>query len=423
MVGGSNPKGGTVMVDQSSGKGEMLSFDEAGQRILGSIRAVTETEFVELDHLPGRVLAEDVLARINVPNYDNSAMDGYAVRSCDLAGQGWRRLRVVYDQPAGSHSADGLGRGEAVRIMTGAMVPFGADTVVMQEACRREGDWVEVPAGVKPCEHVRRAGEDMAVGDRVLCAGRRLRPADVGVLAAQGVSQARVFRQIRVAVLSTGNEVVNVGEPLRPGQVYDSNRAGLKAALRTMGCLVIDMGVVGDDLAAIETALERAAGQADAVISTGGVSVGDYDLVREALEKKGTIDFWKVAMKPGKPQAYGRLGQASFFGLPGNPVSGLTVFYLLIRPALFRLMGGGEWPRKSLKVPFRGNFSKKHGRKEFLRGILNFDAEGLWVETTGGQGSGLLTSMSRANALIVLPEGPVTIVSGDWVLVWMMDDD
>ncbi|HIJ83277.1 MAG: molybdopterin molybdotransferase MoeA [Magnetococcales bacterium] len=411
------------MVDKLAGMETMLSFEEAGEKILAGMVAVTETEVVDLEHLPGRVLAGDVTAGMNVPNHDNSAMDGYAVRSVDLAGTGEVRLRVVSDLAAGGYHSSILNQGEAVRIMTGAPIPPGADAVVIQEICRRNQDWVTVPCGCKPGEHVRSAGEDMKVGDKIFATGRRLRPADVGVLAAQGISQGRVFRRIRVAVLSTGNEVVEIASPIRPGQVYDSNRAGLKAALRAMGCEVMDFGIVGDHLATIETALERASHTADAIISTGGVSVGDYDLVRLALENKGNVNFWKVAMKPGKPQAYGRLGRAAFFGLPGNPVSGLTVFYLLIRPALFRLMGGGTWPKKMFQATFKGHFSKKHSRKEFLRAIVRFTVDGVNVETTGPQGSGILTSLSAANALIVIPEGPVTITSADRVTVWMIDDD
>ncbi|MBF0605086.1 MAG: molybdopterin molybdotransferase MoeA [Nitrospirae bacterium] len=411
------------MGKETSQQGEMISFDAAREKMLSGIHRVTETEIVELEHLLGRVLAEDVPARLDVPNHANSAMDGYAVRSADLAGMGEVRLRVVSDLAAGGYFTPELGPGEAVRIMTGAPIPWGSDQVVIQEVCYRDQDGVRLPCGVKPGDHVRQAGEDMRVGDCVLRGGKRLKPADIGILAAQGIDQVAVFRRVRVAILSTGNEVVEVTTPLRPGQVHDSNRAGLKAALRVLGCEVLDFGIVGDDLGTIEKALERASHEADAIISTGGVSVGDYDLVRLALENRGTIDFWKVAMKPGKPQAYGRLGQAVFFGLPGNPVAGLTVFYVLIRPALFRLMGGGKWPNKVLKATFKGHFAKKHLRREFLRGILTFEPEGLGVEMTGPQGSGILTSMSRANALIVLPEGPVTVTSGDLVDVWMMDDE
>lgn len=410
------------MGKETSQRDAMISFDAARERILSGIHGVMETEIVELEHLLGRVLAEDVFARLDVPNHANSAMDGYAVRSVDLAGTGEVRLRVVSDLAAGGYFTAELGPGEAVRIMTGAPIPLGSDMIVIQEMCHRDQDGVRLPCGVKPGDHIRQAGEDMRVGECVLRGGKRLKPADIGILAAQGIDQVAVFRRIRVAILSTGNEVVAVTSPLRPGQVHDSNRAGLKAALQALGCKILDLGIIGDDLGAIEKALEQASHEADAIISTGGVSVGDYDLVRLALKNRGEIHFWKVAMKPGKPQAYGRLGRAVFFGLPGNPVAGLTVFYVLIRPALFRLMGGGEWPNQLLKATFQGHFAKKHLRKEFLRGILTFGAEGLGVEMTGPQGSGILTSMSRANALIVLPEGPVTITSGDWVGVWMIDD-
>ncbi|MBF0144674.1 MAG: molybdopterin molybdotransferase MoeA [Magnetococcales bacterium] len=411
------------MGDPSGGQARMISFEEAEERILAYVVPVTGTEVVGLEQAPGRILAEAVVARINVPNHANSAMDGYAVASADLVGTGQVRLRVVFDLAAGGFYSSGPGRGEAVRIMTGAPIPPGADTVVIQEVCRREGEWVEVPCGIPRGEHVRDAGEDMRVGMEVLDAGKRLRPGDIGVLAAQGIDQVTVFRRIRVGLFSTGNEVVEVAGTLRPGQVYDSNRAGLKAALGVMGCAVIDFGIVGDDLAAIESVLQRAAHEVDVIISTGGVSVGDYDLVRTALANKGEIGFWQVAMKPGKPQAYGRLGGAVFFGLPGNPVSGLTVFHLLIRPALFRLMGGRSGSRKRIWATFTGQWTKKHSRKEFLRAILDLTGEGPKVKLTGPQGSGLMTSLARANAFMVLPEGPVTVSSGDRVEVWMMDNE
>ncbi|MBF0414771.1 MAG: molybdopterin molybdotransferase MoeA [Magnetococcales bacterium] len=412
------------MGDKAIGAGGgMIPFDVAGERILAGILAVTESEYVELDNLLGRILAEDVIAGINVPNHDNSAMDGYAVRSVDLTGSGEIVLKVVFDLAAGGWFEGTLGSGEAIRIMTGAPIPAGADTVVMQEVCRREREWVGIPAGVKAGDHIRRAGEDMRSGTNVFQRGRRLGPVDVGVLASLGIARVRVFRRVRVAVLSTGNEVVEVGEPLGPGQVYNSNRAGLKAALAKMGCEVLDWGIIGDTLEEVEAALVRAGNEADAIISTGGVSVGDYDWVRLALEKRGHCDFWKVAMKPGKPLAYGRMGQAVFLGLPGNPVSALTVFYLLIRPALFALMGREVVPKISFQAKFQGHFSKKHGRREFLRGRVAFLADGVEVAMTGAQGSGILTSLARANAFIVLPEGPVTLTTGDRVSVWMIDDE
>ncbi|MBF0108006.1 MAG: molybdopterin molybdotransferase MoeA [Magnetococcales bacterium] len=411
-------------MDESLEKeGRKISFAEARERMRASVVAVSETETVSLEQAPGRILALDVVARIDVPNHANSAMDGYAVVHGDLSGTGRVRLKVVREVAAGGFSSIPLGRGEAVRIMTGAPIPPGADAVVIQEVCRHEGDWVEVPCGVSLAENIRAAGEDMKVGDELLTAGRRLRSGDVAVLAAQGIDRVAVFRRIRVAILSTGNEVVSVPGTLRPGQVHDSNRAGLKAALGLQGCDVLDLGIVADDREAIETVLERAALDADVIISTGGVSQGDYDWVHRALARKGTVDFWQVAMKPGKPQACGRLGRAVFFGLPGNPVSGLTVFHLLIRPALFHMMGCRSWTQRVVEAVFSGRFSKKHGRKEFLRAVLHLSREGPRVELTGPQGSGIVTSLSRANAFIVLPEGPVAISDGDRVEVWLMEDE
>ncbi|MBF0295632.1 MAG: molybdopterin molybdotransferase MoeA [Magnetococcales bacterium] len=399
----------------------MMPFDEAYARMLAEVRPIRESVAVPVSEALGRVLSEPVIAPADVPNHANSAMDGYGVRSIDCAGTGPVTLRVIADLPAGDRLTNPLWEGEAVRIMTGAPIPPGCDCVVMQEMVRREGDRVTIPPGRSIGENIRPAGEDIRQGTAVLPAGCRLRPPHLGLLTSLGLAQVEVVRRPVVALLSTGNEVLEPGTPLLPGQVYDSNRSSLRAALTTLGMEVLDLGVVRDDRERIAALLRQAGEEADAVITTGGVSVGDHDLVKEVLGGQGEIHFWQVAMKPGKPQAYGRLGQACFFGLPGNPVSGLTVFLLMVRPALLRLMGAADEPPRQLRATFRGRLNKKHNRMDFIRGVAHFDPDGVWVETTGAQGSGILTSLAKANALIVLPEAPVTLQDGDVVTIRLID--
>ncbi|WP_130470160.1 gephyrin-like molybdotransferase Glp [Candidatus Magnetaquicoccus inordinatus] len=405
----------------------MISFNEAKRRVLEQIQPVApESKETPLAEALGRVLAQAIHASAPVPNHDNSAMDGYAVRSADLSAAPVQ-LKVVADLPAGSPPVAPLQAGEAVRIMTGAPIPQGSDCVVMQEVVTRHEEWVTIPAGQLPGQNIRPAGEDIAIGSTIFSAGHRLGVADLGLLTSLGKSTLPLFRRLRVAILSTGNEVVANDQPLAPGQVYDSNRATLRAALTQLGVLVLDLGAVGDDREALASAFQKGAEQADALISSGGVSVGDYDLVKEILSKDGQIHFWQVAMKPGKPQAYGRLGQAHFFGLPGNPVSSLSVFLLIVRPALLKLMGAAPEPERRFQALFRGTWNKRHSRMDFLRGIVHFAhpdgslATPPWVEVTGGQGSGILTSLSKANVFIILPEGPLQIADGDPVTVQWID--
>lgn len=419
----------------------MISFSTAKNRVLEQVgclvcspHAMENVEDIPLYQALGRVLAQPAIAADNVPNHDNSAMDGYAVRCADLSSETNTILRVVADLPAGSRVLKPLEPGEAIRIMTGAPIPAGSDCVIMQEVVRRQGNRLEIPPSQKikahgrmravtaaPGQNIRSAGEDIRMGSEVLPAGQRLGPADLGLLTSLGVVRVRVFRRIRVALLSTGNEVLEAGAPLKPGQVYDSNRSALHGALEALGVEVLDLGLVLDDREALEAALKRGGEEADALISTGGVSVGDYDLVKEVLEKDGRIHFWKVSMKPGKPQAYGQLGQAHFFGLPGNPVSSLTVFLLIVRPALLKMMGANEEPERRFQAVFRGGWQKRHERMEFLRGVVHFTEDRPWVEVTGAQGSGILTSLAKANAFIVLPEGAAQWEDGALVTVQLID--
>jgi molybdopterin molybdotransferase len=408
---------------------EVRSFFAARQQILASLdhpQPVRTTELVTLGQALGRVLAGPVVATVAVPGYDNSAMDGYGVRVADLSATAETLLSLGAVLPAGVASHQPLAPGTAVRIFTGAPVPAGCDAVVMQEQVRRAGEQVVIPPGVIPGQNIRRAGEDIAAGRVVLPQGRRLRPPDIGLLAAIGLDRVPVYGRLTVAVLSTGDELVAPGSPLQPGTIHESNRPTLIAALQALGVRVLDLGIVGDDRELLAASLQRGAAEADVLISSGGVSVGDYDLVREVVDTLGVIDFWTVAMKPGKPQAYGRLGRAWFCGLPGNPVSSLAVFLLLVRPALLKLMGAQEEPVRRLWLPLTGpsihrTASRHAGFIEFQRGVVHFDADEARVETTGAQGSGILTSMAQANAFLVLPDTVTELHAGDRVETWLID--
>ncbi|MBF0194227.1 MAG: molybdopterin molybdotransferase MoeA [Magnetococcales bacterium] len=401
----------------------MISFKEAQKQVLAKVTPIQEREAVSPIHGLGRVLSHSIPAPANVPNHDNSAMDGYAMRFSDLRRDKPVTLKVVADLPAGDLITEPVQPGQAIRIMTGAPIPPNCDCVVMQEVVNRDKKLITVPGDQKQYQHIRKAGEDITVGDEVLPEGRRLKPADLGLLTSLGVSELSVFRRPVVALLSSGNEVIEAGNHLKPGQVYDSNRTTLHTALKALGVDVLDLGVVKDNRSEVERILHRGGEEADAIISTGGVSVGDYDLIKEVLIQWGNIHFWKVAMKPGKPQAYGKLGRALFFGLPGNPVSGLTVFLTIVRPALIRLMGAKDEQPQLLTMRFKGKFKKKHSRMNFVRGIVHFDADEPWVETTGAQGSGILTSLSKANAFIIMPEELTTVNNGDMVKVQLIQYD
>ncbi len=381
-----------------------LSVTEAQQRILDIITPVSERETVTLHDSLGRISAHAIRAPLKVPPYDNSAMDGYALRGGDLPAEDQRELRVTGTAMAGAPFTGRVKSGECVRIMTGGLIPEGCDTVVMQEKVVRRDDSIVIGPGHTPGEHVRHAGEDIAQHDSVIAAGKRLGPADLGVLASLGFVQCEVLRRPRVAFFSTGDELRPVGEPLASGCHYDSNRYTLYGLLQQLGVSVIDLGIVPDQRDALRETLLRAAAQADIVITSGGVSVGEADFVRDSLGAVGEIHFWRVGMKPGRPFAFGRINQAWFFGLPGNPVSAMVAFLQFVQPALRRLMGEHRTQAYHLNVPCATALKKSPGRTEFQRGILQTDASGRSVvRSTGAQGSAILSSMSKANCFIVLP--------------------
>lgn len=367
----------------------------------------------------GRVLAEDVVSPVNVPAHRNSAMDGWALRGADLAAEGETTLEEIGASFAGRPFAGRVGAGQCVRIMTGGVVPEGADTVVMQERAKANGRKVAFAPGQHPGQNVRAAGEDLKAGSIALKRGRIVRPAELGLIASLGIGEVAVHRPLRVAFFSTGDELRSVGSVLGEGEIYDSNRYTIHGMLARLGCETLDMGVVGDDPERLERAFREAAAIADVVITSGGVSVGEADFVKELLQRLGEVVFWKIAMKPGRPLAYGKIGDAHFFGLPGNPVSVMVTFYQFVREALLALSGVDPVaPVPTFSAKCTARLKKAPGRTEFQRGILERDAQGAWVvRPTGEQGSGILKSMSDANCFIILDDATGNVEAGATVEV------
>ncbi|MHB8666627.1 MAG: molybdopterin molybdotransferase MoeA [Burkholderiales bacterium] len=400
-----------------------LKVQTARAVIRSFLTPIATNEKVALRTALGRVLGEDIVSTLDVPAHDNSAMDGYAVRYADLKATGQTELRIAGSAFAGRQFAGKLGKRECVRIMTGAVMPQGADTVVIQEVVQVEGDLARVPAGQKRGQNRRLAGEDLAAGKAVLSAGHPVGPADLGLIASLGLAEVAVRRRLRVAFFSTGDELASLGAALKQGEVYDSNRYTLHGMLSRLGCDIIDMGVVRDDPAQLERALRTAATDADAIITSGGVSVGEADFIRELMARLGEVVFWKIAMKPGRPMAFGRIGSASFFGLPGNPVAVMVTFYQFVREALLALSGrSDDCALPLLPVACTAAIKKNPGRTEFQRGLLARDASGQWsVRPTGAQGSGVLRSMSEANCFIVLEHERGSVSPGETVQVQLFD--
>ncbi len=394
----------------------MISVADAQARILAEVGRVAPPEVVPVGDCLGRVLAEDVRAAVDVPPTDNSAVDGYAVRSADIPVTGLRQLRVVGDLPAGAVFDATLGPGEALRIMTGAPVPAGADTVYPQEVVERNGPVVRIPSSPVGV-NVRHRGEDVRAGTAVLPAGSVLRPQELGVAASLGLPQLLVRQRPRVAILSTGDEVVEPGDARKPGQIFDSNRFSLHGLVEAAGGEPTDHGIVPDLYDVLHARLRAAAATADIVLTSGGVSVGDYDLVKAVLQDAGGIDFWQVAMQPGRPLAVGRIGAAHFFGLPGNPVASMLTFHLFVRPALWKLAGRRDLFPPRFHAVAMEPMSKKTGRREFKRGILSYTGQRWEVRITGPQGSGILTSMTLANCFVVIEEERGDVAAGDTVSV------
>lgn len=393
-----------------------LSVEQGREKILSLISPLAETESVAIQECYQRVLAREVFSPINVPAYRNSAMDGYALRGDDLERDSYR---VVAEVLAGSHYPKTVAFGEAVKIMTGAPMPHGADTVVMREQATQNGELVSFAgAKIKAGQNVRQAGEDLAQGQAVFSTGQRLLSPEMGMLASLGFAHADVFRSLKVAIFSTGDEVQAPGGDIEPNSIFDSNRFTLTGLLKQLGCQVIDLGIIEDDEAKMMQVLEQAAKQADMVITSGGVSVGDADFIKSALEKLGHIDFWRINMRPGRPLAFGQIAGKPFFGLPGNPVAVMVSFINFVEPALRKMQGEQGWQPLKVNAIALEDLRSRQGRTEFSRGVYAFNAQGqLTVRTTGKQGSGILRSMSEANCLIEIAPAIDTVKVGESVTI------
>ena len=396
---------------------KLLPLAQARRRIRELIERIEGDERIDLTLALGRILSEDVISPINVPGHTNSALDGYAFHGADIPPHDSAELKVVGIAWAGGPHRQDVARGEAVRIMTGAPMPPGTDTVVAQELVETGEKIIRLGSNHRIGQNVRAAGEDLAKGDLALPAGKRLLPAELGLLASLGLDNVTVVRKLKVALFSTGDELRSAGEPIDDGSVYDSNRFTLMGMLTRLGAQVQDKGIIRDNRNAVRDAVLSASTEADVIITSGGVSTGEADYVQEVLDEQGHLGFWRVAIKPGRPLAFGRLGKALFFGLPGNPVAVMVTFYQLLHYALSRMMGESH-PLLSpvVKVRCTTKLSKKSGRTEFYRAILETNDEGeTTVRKTGRQGSGVLHSMSEANCFIILPDDCDTVHPGTLV--------
>ena len=397
----------------------LLPLEDALHLMQEAITPISDTEYVTLADSLDRIVAEPIYSPIHVPGHDNSAMDGYAMKIEDVSTHA--QLDIVGQSLAGHPFIGQLGTGECVRITTGAVIPAGADTVIMQEQVFVEGNRITLQALPRAGDHIRHAGEDIAQGSLVLPQGHRLNPIDLGLLASLGIPSIKVKRLLRVAVFSTGDELTPIDQPLNPGGIYDSNRHALIALLRRLHTEVIDLGLVRDNPATIEQVFKEAISKADVVISTGGVSVGDADYTKPVLDKLGQVHFWKIAMKPGNPFAFGKLGNGWIFGLPGNPVSAVVTFHQLVVPTLRRLNGETFIPAETIKATAAHPLKKQPGRIDFQRGKLFFKDGSPQVESTGMQSSGMLSSMAQANCYIVLERERGAVAAGEIVQVLPFD--
>ncbi len=393
-----------------------LSVVQGQEKILSLVNTVSEIEACKIENAYGRVLAEHIISPVNVPQYTNSAMDGYAIRSDDVDRSSYQIVAEVmaghaYDQP--------LEVGQAVKIMTGAPTPRNGDTVVMREQASQEGDKVTFNgSNIKAGQNVRQAGEDLAIGSDVFTAGTRLASPEMGMIASLGFGEANVFRKLKVAVFSTGDEVQAPGTEQKANSIYDSNRFTIMGMLEKLGCEILDFGILEDNEQLMIEALENASAQADVVMTSGGVSVGDADYIKLALDKLGQIDFWRINMRPGRPLAFGQINNKPFFGLPGNPVAVMVSFINFVEPALRKMQGEQGWKPLKVNAIATENLRSRQGRTEFSRGIYELDDTGrLTVRTTGKQGSGILRSMSEANCLIEISPAIDTVKAGESVTI------
>ena len=396
--------------------GELMKSDEALALLRERLNVVVGTEKVPLQAATGRILAEDIVSALPVPPHDNAAVDGYAVRYTDLAPEGETPLPLAGRIPAGEREERRLSKGQAIRIFTGAPMPAGADTVLMQEDCRETADGVVIPPGIKSGANRRFAGEDIAAGEMILKTGNRLRPQEIGLAASIGRTSLLVYKPVHVALFSTGDEVRDAGDDLPPGCIYDANRYSVGAALDRLGCDVNDLGILPDTYSVIRETLSRAAEDHDLIMTSGGVSTGEEDHIRAAVESLGSIHFWRLAIRPGRPLALGQIGPVPFVGLPGNPVAVLVTFMRFARPAILRLGGCNRTEPDSFQVRAGFELRKKLGRREWLRVRIDRDDDGAPVARKFPRdGAGILTSMVQSDGLVELPEELTELAPGTMV--------
>jgi molybdenum cofactor synthesis domain-containing protein len=409
--------------DPAANPGGMLTVAESVERILIQIAKPDRVERVALSDAINRVLAEDQTSSFHVPQHTNSAMDGYAICAEQLPTKESQSLTVVGQVFAGGRYDGILAPDEAVEIMTGAALPSGADSIVIREATQRDGSQITFSDSVSVGQHVRQKGEDIKAGTVALSAGSLIRPQEQGLLASLGKLKIAVFKQLRVAIFSTGDEVVAQGQSLPENCIYDTNRFTLTGLLHRMGCHVVDLGIIEDSQASMERVLSRAAKQADMVISSGGVSMGRADYIKQALDTVGEIGFWRVAMRPGRPLAFGTLQGIPFFGLPGNPVAVMVTFLQFVQPALRKMMGQRGWQPIKMMAVAQEKIKSRAGRIDYSRGVYRINDQGeLVVQTTGAQGSGILTSMVQANCLIEIGEQYSQVEAGERILIQPFSD-
>jgi len=397
----------------------LLPVEQATHNILSALPSIEEFETINIEKAKERTLAENITASFNVPQFDNSAVDGYGLNSIDLPKEGITTLKIIDSAYAGQPSTKSIATGECIRIMTGAIIPMGVDTVIMQEHIELKDAGIQIDDRHQLGQNIRLAGEDLQQGSTILQSGRFLTPADIGLLASLGIATVNVKRKIRIAIASTGNELISIGDTPNQDSLYDSNRYSLCAALDRPDVEIINLGILEDTPEALLKSFNDASQTADIIISTGGVSVGDADHTKTALKQSGNVDFWKIALKPGRPLAFGHIKNSVFFGLPGNPVAVMVTFYHFVLPAIEAMLGiEDKAVAPKLQIRSTENIRKKAGRTEIIRGILQQQKDGEWtVKTTGKQGSGILRSMSLANAFIILEHDRESVKKGELVTV------
>ena len=410
---------------------EILSVSEARERLITAVTAV-ETELISIDQAAGRVLASEITSHLDLPSFDNSSMDGFALQSADITNinpENPITLKVIADIPAGIYPTIALKSGQAARIVTGAVIPKGGDVVVPVEATNLERfppgskltAEVQILATFKPGANIRRSGEDIRTGDVILSARLRLRPQDIGILAMMGVAEVLVYRQPKIGLLSSGDELLPVGVPLEPGKVYESNAYTLGALIAQNGGLSIHLGTSPDRIEAVRSSLDQAVdAKVDLILSSAGVSMGAFDYVRAVLEQDGQLDFWKVNMRPGKPLAFGHYRDIPFIGLPGNPVSAFVGFEVFVQPVLVKLAGLPDLSRQTIRTRLLEDV-ESDGRESYLRAVVTSENEGWNARLTGHQGSGNLLSLVRANALIIIPSGVKFVPTGSFIQAWLLN--